>query len=639
MSSAAPAAVTALCQDVLALGDATEGVRPGASCLNNDGVPLQLCLSTDHRGTVLRVIGDPGAGLDEPERRHQCARETLCRCLEAHGLRALSRLAETTYDMVIPSNAEGRSAYRQGFVWIAMSPDQSGVAAYFEMAPHGREQGWDVTRKWLDSTLSSSRKADQAIAGLRELCSVASVGFEGSAPQNVRAKVYFRLTRPQSLDVLGLELLKTVEMRDFLGIAMGEYGVDCQGLVMSIGFNVATGDLVDIKVDLCGHCLSYDPAGWLDVLQRLSRRFGLSLPSLDAALTSHDCAVAFVGLGLDTARKPRLNVYLKNGQARRTPLPPDLRAAAEDGIRYLCSTQHADGHWQDYRDLPVGTSDQWITAYVGLALAQYGRWLDHAAASQGARRAAVWLTDRRSYSDGWGYNGRTGPDVDSTAFVLALLGELEMPIAGADQAFLRRHWRSQGECGLATYEGPGAWGHAHWDVTPWGYLGLSKIDQDSLRDSFLAGLKDNRMADGMWRSYWWRNPYYSTFTTLEVLERLGISEPDAPLTTASSPRQIDNAFDLGCLIGIESLRAAAPERLGGYLQHLLSWQADDGRWPGHANLRVTDDTCYTPWEEPRGSYYTDEDATISTATVVRVLARLLAGREAQDRPVVASSSA
>jgi hypothetical protein len=229
----------------------------------------------------------------------------------------------------------------------------------------------------------------------------------------------------------------------------------------------------------------------------------------------------------------------------------------------------------------------------------------------------------RTYPAGWGYNGRTGPDADSTAMTVALLDTLGAEVPAGDRAFLRRQWRPEG--GMATYEGPQAWGHAHWDVTPWGYLGLGPGGREELRQSFERGLHANRTPDGLWRAYWWRRPFYSTFLTLEVLSELGLPEPALPVQAPTGPVEIDNAFDLACWIGIQHFRGAPPERMGRYLRALLAMQRPDGRWPGHPNLRVTDETCEAPWEKPVGDYYLDEAATITTATVLRVLSHVLRG--------------
>jgi len=131
------------------------------------------------------------------------------------------------------------------------------------------------------------------------------------------------------------------------------------------------------------------------------------------------------------------------------------------------------------------------------------------------------------------------------------------------------------------------------------------------------------MPNGMWRAYWWRNPYYSTFLTLEVLAELGFNEPDFLLENSARQFEVDNPFDLACAIGIHHLRSVPTERTNSALRGLLSWQQADGRWPGHPNLRVTDDGCFAPWDEPVGEYYTDDAATLTTATAIRVLTLLL----------------
>jgi hypothetical protein len=608
-------AVAGLCRDVLAAGDGGQHVLPNASRLNNDGNPLQLCLSSGARGTVLKVIGDPGAQLPELESRYRSTRAAVRTCLKDAGAGTLLALAERTLDCLLPDSAQARAPYRHGFAWIGVSPDQPGAAFYAEMAPLGQHGGWDSASVWLAGILPDDRAAQAAIAALRTRCVVASAGLEGSTPQDARAKIYFRLSTPMALAALGIDLLATAEVRDFLTIAMEQFAVDRDGLVLSIGFSLASGAVADVKVDLCGHCLRHDGAGWNALLARLAARFALARAPIDALLADGECAVAFIGFGLDAKLSPRLNVYLN---AATPPVPPAraaLATAADDGIAYLCQLQHQDGYWSDYR-LPVGASDQWVSAYVGLALARYGTAHEHQPALAAARRAAAWLLATRADAPGWGYNASTGADADSTALALALLRELDLPNPPADQHMLRRHWRDAG-AGAATYEGPDAWGQAHWCVTPLAYLGMAPDQQRALRASFLDGVRSNRMADGQWRSYWWRNPYYSTFGTLEVLRQLGIDEALPP--AAAVPIVIDNAFDLACLLGGELLRGRTVDQFGTQLRTLLAWQNSDGRWPGHPNLRVTDQHCQAPWDEPSGAYYTDHAGTISTATVLRML--------------------
>jgi hypothetical protein len=617
LSSAPSATVKHLCDQILGLPEEQVDYCTNASCLNNDGVPLQLCLSADRQGTKLRLIGDPGVHIEDLESRYQSAQTSLDRCLDGSDLMALSPLVTSTLAQFIPDCPIARSHYHQGFMWLALSPDQPGMAFYLETSPLGKGV-WETVRAWLVAVLPSVEIASGVIAKLQDHCVVVSVGLEGHDFDHCRAKVYFRLAESIALDQLGIDQLIQSEMMEFLQLAMGDFGVDREGLVMSIGFSVNRGDLIDVKIDLCGHCLAYTNSEWLDVIEGLTQRFGLKPLQLDDVLLHHSVEVAFIGLGLDRNLQPRLNVYLKATDPQGFPTQTEIVAAIADGVRYLCELQQENGAWVDYPQLPVGASDQWVTAYVGYALAQQGTQPAWAAAQRGGR----WLSTERTYPAGWGYNAMTGPDADSTAMTLSLLRELDWPIAPEDQAFLRGCWRSAG--GLATYDhGPGAWGDVHWDVTPIGYLGLTETDQQALRESFLKGLWHNRMEDGMWRAYWWRQPYYSTWLTLEVLIRLDLPEPNLPRHLPAQPIAVDNPFDLSCLIGIEFCRGKPLAQLGRYLRSLLSWQSQDGRWAGHPNLRVTDPTCHNPWERSQGEYYSDQAATITTATVLRVLTNLL----------------
>lgn len=619
LSCAPEGAVSSLCHQVLFISEDSEDYLPGASCLNSDGAPLQLCISADKKRSDLRIIGDPGANLPGIEDRYRSSYEALLSCLESCDSKEILETAKITFQRLLPSEEEGRSFYRNGFLWIGASPDRAGAAFYLEAAPLGRIRGWQEAEQWLHEILPSDGPAKTAIARLRDLGVIASMGLEGSAIENSRAKIYFRLVRSASLCQLGLDPLVSEEVAHFLRIAMDRSGLDLSGLVLSVGFSLKTGELVDAKIDLCGHCLAHSKSKWLEIIRQLSDRFDLAPIPLSKALVEHNCEIAFLGFGLDKSRNSRLNVYLKASDPYGSLASGEIEAAIKDGAGYLCSIQRDNGSWCDYT-LPVGICDQWITAYVGLSLARYAHQTGSSVFRKAAENGAAWLCRDRSYSAGWGYNGVTGPDADSTAISLQLLQELGLSIRPEDQAFLLRHWRMEG--GMATYDRDDAWGTAHWDVTPLGYLGLNNGDRHRLRNIFLKGLEASRMSTGMWRAYWWRNPFYSTFVTLETLDKLCLKEPEFTADTSLKPIKVDNAFDLACLIGIKTLRSASFEDISPLLCKLLSWQRADGRWPGHPNLRVTDPSCYEPWVKPSGIYYTDEAATITTATVIRILSLL-----------------
>lgn len=571
------------------------------------------------------MLGDPGAHLDVEE-RFVVSALAVREALRMGGAEELVPLVERMIDLVVPRSSTARSAYRNGFFWVGLTPDRPGAAVYLETGPLGRDEGWKIAGRWLAEVLPSMDRAVPVLASLANSCVVASLGFEGTGPAAARAKVYFRLATPAALEDLGLDLLGSPQVLRFLALTIGQNSIDLDGLVMSLGFALQDGGLRDVKVDVCGHCLAYDADQWQAVVDGCTDEFGLRPIPNETTLAVGDCSVAFLGFGLDIEGEARLNLYLNARSGDSPPGHHELAAALDDAVSYLSTLQHEDGKWVDY-ELPVGASDQWVTAYVGAALARAGATLGHAGALAAARRGADWLVAERTYEAGWGYNAFTGPDADSTAMALSLLSSLGLSICETDRRFLAELWRPEG--GIATFLGPGAWGQAHWDVTPWGYLALRSEDQTEHREEFLTGLRENLEGNGLWRSYWWRTPYYSTFLTLEALRELDLSEPKRAF--AASRWTVDNAFDLACAVGIGTLRGKSPAALGQQLRRLLDWQQSDGRWPGHSNLRVTDDTCYEPWIQAVGEYYRDDAGTITTATVVRSLIHQLNVQAGNDR--------
>src|SRR5579883_1997308 len=122
---------------------------------------------------------------------------------------------------------------------------------------------------------------------------------------------------------------------------------------------------------------------------------------------------------------------------------PDRRSSYSDSIEgargYLLQRRQADGFWSDF-DLARGTSDEWVTAYVGIALA---------GASSGDRELTTSIADvldrRRAHAEGWGYSATTPPDADSSAWVSRLgLAAGRMDLYARGVRFILRCVRSNG---------------------------------------------------------------------------------------------------------------------------------------------------------------------------------------------------
>lgn len=595
--------------------------RIGRSALNGDGVPLQLCLTSGQDGQFLRIIGDPCAHL-QGAARIAASRAQLLQAMAKNGATDLLPVAEATLSAVLPNDMETQEKYTDGAIWLALATERPGVALYVEAATRPRDNAWDLAGTWLSEILSDDAEAHQIVARLRPYCTLASYGLEGTGPKAGRAKLYFRLAEAIELHCLGVAPLASPTMLDFLTLAMRDHGVDLDGLVMSVGISLNSGALVDAKLDLCGHCLTYSDDGWGQIVTDCASRLGVTPFDTSALLGAAGCHVAFLGCGVNVQGQARLNLYLQPCLDTQPASQDALHAMLSDAVTYLTNTQHQDGHWEDF-NLPVGVSDQWVTAYLGMSLAKVGHAMDTPEATAAAERAMDWLSQDRPYQAGWGYNSLTGPDSDSTTMVLTLMRALGRIPEAADIDFLASRWQA-GRGGVATYDGPMAWGSAHWDVTAYAYAALPPEDRARLADDFQMGLRRNLQPDGTWRAYWWRTPYYSTLITLEALQEMGLPEPDAKQVIGRSPT-VDGALDIACSVGIAQLRGAEAEDMSGALAALQQLQLADGRFPGGANLRVTDETCHAPWDVPMGEYYTDTAGSITTATAVRVLALLCTG--------------
>lgn len=302
--------------------------------------------------------------------------------------------------------------------------------------------------------------------------------------------------------------------------------------------------------------------------------------------------------------------------------PP--RAALRAAASYLLSQQADDGSWQDYPRLPVGPSDAWVTAYVALCLGEAAELLDDAVAPALAR-AAAWLERTRPHAVGWGYNAMTEPDADTTAHVLQLLRRHGHAVDPRDEAWLLDKWRAPG--GFATFDGPGAWGEVHPCVTPVVYAALPLRERQRLRGPMRAYLLRHRLPNGAWPAYWWRTCHYSTYLNLRLARSLDVEldrgGPVAGPVVEPHPHfAVRSSFDLAFVIGCAALARPRAAGLGALVQRLLERQESRGCFTGGDDLRVTHHECHAPWDAPAGQLYVDERCCITTASVVRVLARV-----------------
>lgn len=570
-----------------------DAARAGISTLNHDASPLELCLTARTNGHAWRIIADPGFERLIPEQRLDDAKRALSQLLADQRCESLIPAIER---MLAASLTPGPKAFGSGAFWLASGIGGGGVGVYVDASPHA--DAWGVARQ-----LAGSDEALAAIDALARTAAVSSFAIEGSTLANARLKIYFRLREPAALEAWGLRAFADPRYLEFLTLVLRDAEVRREGIVASVGFALADGAATDTKIDVCAHCLPWDATAWRAIVATLAATFEVRVPPIDDVYEV--APVAFIGLGLDVGGDPRLNVYFK---------PREETADAIERLRIrtawrLLRTRRADGSWSDYA-LPVGASDQWVTAYAGHALAIAGRSL--ADARTAAHEAAEWLQQNRTCEAGWGFNGITGPDADSTAFALALRRELGLPVEEHDLRFLLA-CRTGG--GYATYPREDAWGVAHADVTPLAFRVMPDEVRSKTANELIAFLRASRLTSGAWPSYWWRSDAYSSWAVGALLAELGRTGEFERPPIAPDPA---SAFDLACAAGVACAWGDV-SAAHSFIDRLAALEMRGGGFEGEAQLRVVDRDDLAPWHHARSHFYRDQGGTIVNATVLRAL--------------------
>lgn len=281
----------------------------GRSVLNNDGSPLQACVSCSARRIGVRLIADPSLGRVDMEARVADSVGVLARLLLRTRSRALARGCRDTIAIGIPSVGR-RSELQAGALWLAAGP-AGGAALYVTCAWGAVRKSWTRVDAWLDAVLADSRPAKQALSELRLHAYPVSLGLEGTDHTDLRAKVYVRFERLVSLARLNLEPLRHPALAHFLTAVIGEGGMSSRGLLLCVSFRVDSGCLADVKIDLCAHCVPRAPQQWSTTITTLAQESSLLVPSVLQAVVDESVEVALLGLGVDRRGCPRLNLYLK----------------------------------------------------------------------------------------------------------------------------------------------------------------------------------------------------------------------------------------------------------------------------------------------------------------------------------------
>lgn len=228
-----------LCSALLAIGDDEAFGKLTSSTLNNDGSPLQICVTYGPAGRRVRIIGDPAVGVEPLELRLSLARRALANTLELTRSASLAPLAETMLAYALPS--QGLNEIRAGFFWLAGALE-GGAAVYANTRWGAPGERWDAAAHWLHAVLPRSDEALSVVSQLRRFATLASVGVEGSGHDNARTKLYWRLDRPATFEEMGLQqVFECSTATALLAGVIGERDVPLAGLVLSTSYRACDG--------------------------------------------------------------------------------------------------------------------------------------------------------------------------------------------------------------------------------------------------------------------------------------------------------------------------------------------------------------------------------------------------------------
>jgi len=279
------------------------------SVLNNDGSPLQVCVTYARRGRKLRIIGDPAAHIEDPDLRFVHAQRAIAELLTLTGTHPLADTCEETLRRMLPAR-KNIEALRPGSLWLAAGLD-GGAAMYVNTRWGDAKQRWRDAADWLSTLMPNRGAAKTVIDAISAHAAIASVGLEGATAKDTRLKLYWRLNSPIAIEQMGVPLLAHPAYKDFLLRLVADKPLSLGGLVLSAGFGLCDGALHDVKIDLCAHCLPRPAADWVSLLSDCCQEFGLAPLDIADGLISHQCELAFVGFGIDRSENRRINLYMK----------------------------------------------------------------------------------------------------------------------------------------------------------------------------------------------------------------------------------------------------------------------------------------------------------------------------------------
>jgi hypothetical protein len=258
-----------------------------------------------------RLIADPHSSVRDPPERRRRSLAQLAECVGTDS--SLVRAATLLVDAVGPGAGAPQRAWAAGPLWFGQGIADDDVAVYANAGWDGRAEGWrsafELIRVMTGGLPTTPlRQCSDAPTAL------ASVGLEARKGQVKRIKVYFRLQEACPVREFGIPDELSLKVLHSVGLLMQGQSVSNQGLLLCIGLDTSTGQIVDFKVDVCGHCLRLTAPVLQERLESVGRFLEIEVPTVSHLSLDRNIALAFVGVAVDTAQRARVNIYTRGVQ-------------------------------------------------------------------------------------------------------------------------------------------------------------------------------------------------------------------------------------------------------------------------------------------------------------------------------------
>jgi hypothetical protein len=626
---------------------ARPAVQPfqGLSFINQSGLPLQWVVRASAAGSGFGFVCEAGRPGTPALARLRTTREALQKAQAIFGQSTPAWLG-TAESHLCPREDERWPEEWLSAIWIGVSCAHDGAAfkPYFNLDRGPWRDRW-LRAGWVLKSLGREES-------LRQLCELSKRAPAGSAPVGLavdidgrgtagRVKVYFR---SEGADPRWLAAwFEAAAHRDRVPLMrrcldlfpwFGRGSAD-GAFTLSVEFHPAGGAL-GLKTDLAVAAWMADDRCCLEAAAALSAEIGADPHELEAAVRTLGTPavgqriVRLVGVGFEPDNQSHVNVYLEPPLGRAPAVRPDRSTrspsrALIDGQTFLLARQ-SHGQFVDF-DLPVGRSDEWVTAYVLANLEVIPAQMRASGLDQAIADGLDWLLTRVHADGGWGYNGAVESDADSTAWAVLALRRGRRAVPATAVAFLRR---CASRRGVSTYPSGGVAGGSWTEPAPDVTVVAAHVGGVVSASAVLRCLESWRRSDGSVPAYWWASQRYTLAMLLEVrpavasgTSRIARAVRDTASRLARLPAggAFEEALSLRLLNATGSDDAPTVDRI-------VRSQGRDGGWTGSAVLRLSDPGYERPFLDlATGPLFVDVESIFTTATVVGALANRAVGVE------------